>query len=198
MQLILYTNSNQRRNINIPTDGGTIGRADENTIVLREAGIADRHANFKYINDGWYIIDIDHRGDVSVDGKTGSKLPLYEGSRITIASCSILVTSVEEEDNITTSITYKGPEVVHDLTVTKQCPNCGYLSHEASQFCPSCGYAFNSSIPASPVMHAHSESTITPWLALVFSVCGPIVLGIGWLIGGIIAIFYLSRSRAVV
>jgi len=201
MQLILYPNTARQEKITVSNAGATIGRAADNTIVLSGTAIAEYHAHFQFVNGQWFVIDISHRGDVSVDGVANARLPLKIGSHVLIAGHELLITSFEENKNdyIPKTTSYNSAEIVHDLTVTKQCPQCGFLSHEASHFCPRCGHSFNVDIPQ-PIQQRtvqHHESTITPWLALVLSVCGLIVLGIGWLIGGIIAIVYLTRSENV-
>ena len=202
MQLILYPNTDKQEKFVVSNAGATIGRATDNTVILSGAGIAEYHAHLQFTNDQWFVIDISHRGDVSVDGVTKARLPLEIGSRVFIAGHELLITSLDKDKNdyIPKAVNHNGAEIVHDLTVTKQCPQCGFLSHEGSHFCPRCGYSFNISIPAtSPRQNTlqHHESAITPWLALILSVCGPIVLGIGWLIGGIIGIIYLARADNV-
>ncbi len=199
MQLILYPNTDRQEKIIVSNAGATIGRAADSTILLTSTGIAEYHVHLQFTDGQWFAIDISHRGDVSVDGVTKARLPLQIGSRIFVAGHELLVTSLDEEksDSMSKAVSYSGAEIVHDLTVTKQCPQCGFLSHEGSHFCPRCGYSFNVNIPATSPQQGliqHHESAITPWLALILAVCGPIVLGIGWLIGGIIGIIYLARS----
>ena len=199
MQLILYPNTDRQEKIIVSNTGATIGRAADSTILLTGTGIAEYHVHLQFTDGQWFAIDISHRGDVSVDGVTKARLPLQIGSRIFIAGHEMLVTSLDEEKNdyMPKAVSYNGAEIVHDLTVTKQCPQCGFLSHEGSHFCPRCGYSFNINIPATSPQQGpiqHHESAITPWLALILAVCGPIVLGIGWLIGGIVGIIYLARS----
>lgn len=203
MQLVLFPNTARQRKVSVSNAGATIGSAADCTIVLPRENVAEYHARLQYSNGQWFILDITRRGDVSVDGETKSRLPLKIGNKISVAGNDMLVTSLEpdEKNYIPKPFEHNGAEIVHDLTVTKQCPQCGFLSHENSHFCPRCGYGFNSEITIAPAQQRqapqHHESTITPWLALVLSVCGPIVLGIGWLIGGIVSIVYLSRSENV-
>ena len=201
MQLILYPNTKRQRKISVSKAGATIGRATDNTIILPDNNVAEYHARFQFSNGQWFIIDITHRGDIFVDGETNSRLPLQVGCKISIAGNEMLVTSLDNGDDnfIQKTFNHNNAEIVHDLTVTKQCPQCGFLSHESAHFCPRCGYAFTTEIPSmsAPPRPPQHETTITPWLALVLAVCGPIVLGIGWLIGGIVSIVYLSRSENI-
>jgi len=145
MQLILYPNTEQQKKITVSTDGATIGKSADSTIVLSGVGIADYHARLQYTNGKWYVIDISCRGDVSVDGVTNTKLLIQVGSSILIDGHELFITSLgkEENDYLPKTTNYNGADIVHDLTVTKQCPQCGFLSHEGSHFCPRCGYSFN-------------------------------------------------------
>ncbi len=201
MRLLLHPNTDTQQTIDVSGNVATVGRAADNTIVLACPDVADYHVRLQFEDGEWTAVDLARRGDVTVDGRQGWKLPVKDGSRICLGAEEMLVVSPsdarDEAISLTPSVEAENHEVTHSVAVAKQCQGCGFLTHETSRFCPRCG----SSFAAAPVLAVPPEGTtepsIAPWLALIFSVCGPIVLGIGWLLGGVLAVISLSRTRRI-
>jgi outer membrane protein assembly factor BamD (BamD/ComL family) len=47
------------------------------------------------------------------------------------------------------------------------------------------------------VQRPSGDSGVVPRLALIFALCGPLLLGIGWLVGGILGIVAVARGRSL-
>ncbi|MBT3217741.1 MAG: FHA domain-containing protein [Proteobacteria bacterium] len=70
----------------VPESGLSVGRAEENNIVLMDDGVSRYHATFMYDNGSLWLRDAGSRNGVFVDDQrvTGHKA-LKVGNRITIA-----------------------------------------------------------------------------------------------------------------
>ncbi|MCX7848531.1 MAG: zinc-ribbon domain-containing protein, partial [bacterium] len=69
------------------------------------------------------------------------------------------------------------------------CPDCHAPLLDGAHFCHRCGAA------PQPLPPHSFRSAILARIALICSLCGPLLLGIGWLLGAILAFIALLRSR---
>ncbi|MCX7846532.1 MAG: FHA domain-containing protein, partial [bacterium] len=98
IRLVLFPNSPDQRILDIDTTV-TIGRAEDNAVVIRHDSLADYHARLERRSDGWFISDLAGRGDLFLDDQPVRSAPLALGSRIRLADASILVIALDRPDS---------------------------------------------------------------------------------------------------
>lgn len=190
MRLVLFPNTADQRTAEVETTV-TIGRAQANGLVIESAGVADYHARLERRADGWYIADLAGRGDLYVDDQPVRSALLNLGARIRLGSIEMLVIALERHD---TDVLRVAPVIETSLAepptlATRICPDCGSPLMNGVRFCPQCG---SGALPGG----AYSvRGAVLARIALICSLCGPLLLGIGWLAGGILGIVALLRTR---
>lgn len=190
MRLVLFPNTPDQRTAEVESTV-TIGRAEDNALVIRHDSLADYHARLELRPDGWYIYDLANRGDVLVDDQPIRSAVLRLGSRVRLGNVDMLVIALDRHD---TELLRVAPvietSVVESSTFTSRvCPDCHAPTPEGAHFCPQCG----SSVPSrSPYAF---RTAILARVALICSLCGPLLFGIGWLLGGILGFIALFRFR---
>ena len=171
MRLILFPNTREQQLVELRESAATIGRAEDNLIILAGREIADYHARIFQSEGCWYITDISGRGDIMVDGEQVERAELVVGSRLNIGGAVILVTALEA-----------GTALVQAAS--------GQMQISEQQGSPQ-----NYGMPVQYEMGSSATvSSVLPRMALIFSLCGPFLLGMGWLLGGIFGVISLSRS----
>lgn len=173
MKIIIAPNTPHQHVFAAAADTVTIGSAPDNDIVLTSC--AAYHALLRRTEDGWRVRDIARQNDIYVDDE------LYAGNCLTPGT-SLLIGTVElvlADDRNYMPMTQKS-----ETALVGQ-------EHEK----PSSPYASSVYMPPSYAGGTRtSEPGVIARLAWVFALCGPLLLGVGWLIGGILAIVAISRA----
>ncbi len=190
MRLVLFPNSSDQRTAEVDTTV-TIGRAEGNGLVIHSEALADYHARLERREDGWAITDLAGRGDVCVDDQPVRSAPLSLGARVRLGPVDMLVIALERQD---TDVLRVAPVIETSLVesvahTARLCPDCGGPLQEGVRFCPHCGSGAQSG-------GAYSvRGAVLARIALICALCGPLLLGIGWLLGGILGIVAVLRTR---
>lgn len=190
MRLVLFPNSNDQRTAEVDTTV-TIGRAEGNGLVIHCEALADYHARLERRVDGWYITDLAGRGDLYVDDQLVRSAALSLGARIRLGPVDMLVIALERQD---TSVLRVAPVIETSLAeppalAARLCPDCGAPLTDGVRFCPQCG---SGALPGGAYA---VRGAILARIALICSLCGPLLLGIGWLAGAILGMAALLRTR---
>ncbi len=61
----------------------SVGRADDNDIVVVHDSISSHHAQLRLVGDQYHLVDLDSTNGTFLDGSPVSEAPLSPGSRIT-------------------------------------------------------------------------------------------------------------------
>jgi hypothetical protein len=141
----------------------------------------------------WFVVDLVRRGDVAIDGATATRRELSVGSHLSVAGVDVLVAStdvIEEEAPVTQAVAVRT-----GMAIAETCVRCGALVAGDGRFCPQCGTGLTIAYAAPVQAQRASDPGVVPRLALILSLCGPLLLGVGWLAGGILGIVAVSRSR---
>ena len=171
MKIVLHPNTAQQAAREL-TRSVTLGAAPENDIVLNDPSVRPFHARLACEADGWVLHDLAGGERVLVDGLPVRRLRLTRGMTVQIGDVAVLILTNEDEQSAMPMVT-------------------------AMATGPVLQYA----TPARPMLCAPYEGAgmpaphILPRLALITALCGPLLLGVGWLIGFIMAMLALLRMR---
>ena len=172
MRLVIFPNTPDQQVIELYGSAATLGRAEGNTVLISGKRVADYHARITYEDGAWEIADLAGQSDIILDGNQTEKGLLSVGCRVLIGDASLLVMTLDkDEENV---ISVPAAVAVSDRSLVSR------------PYTPPAEYPM---MPQNPAV-----TSILPRMALVFSLCGPFLLGIGWLLGGILGIVSLFRD----
>ena len=81
----------------------SIGRKDNNNIVINNLAVSGVHARVEYNNDGVFVIDMESKNGTFVNGKPSLKALLKEGDIIVIGKHKLIFSQAENKEIQTTS-----------------------------------------------------------------------------------------------
>lgn len=198
MRIIVSPNTPEQHAVDITGSSATIGRARDNTLVIDGDQVADYHARLSAGHGEWFVADLSGRGDVLVDGAPADNRPLSHGSRITVGGVELLVVSlhgVQDMAVVRAHPRQPAPQTVVTPAVVrpsyKLCPACGSMAVLEALFCPGCGLEFQDAPEQRTSVHHRARYASIARLALLCSLCGPLLFLVGWLAGGVLGIAFL-------
>lgn len=101
-----------RRHVTIERPVNTIGRALENDIILEDPGVSRRHAQIRWRNGRFVLLDLGSRAGTQVNGQAIDEYELKSGDIITLGSAAIIYGEEGEPANLET----ENPQVLDDIT----------------------------------------------------------------------------------
>ncbi len=176
MKIILRPNTAQQDTREL-TRSATIGAAPENDIVLDDPSVRPFHARLACEAEGWVLYDLAGGDRVLVDGLPVRRLRLTRGMTVQVGEVAVLILTNEDEPGAV-------PLVADMVPVTHVMQYAAPARHMAVA-----PYA-EAGMPA-----LSAQPHILPRLALITALCGPLLLGVGWLVGFIMAMLALLRMR---
>ncbi len=81
----------------------SIGRKDNNNIVINNLAVSGIHARVEFNNDGIFVIDMDSKNGTFINGKPSIKSLLKEGDEIVIGKHKLIFSEAENAKIMTTS-----------------------------------------------------------------------------------------------
>ncbi len=175
MKIILHPNTAQQVTCEL-IRSATIGAAPENDIVLDDVSVRPFHARLACEADGWILHDLAGDDRVLVDGLAVRRLRLTRGMTVQIGAVAVLFLTSEDEQGAAPLVADMTPVArVVPYAVPARRMDCA--PYEAAG------------------MAGTTQAHILPRLALITALCGPLLLGVGWLIGFIMALLALLRMR---
>ena len=176
-----------------------IGRDPQNTLVFDEPGIQLFHACLHNEKGTWVLQNLAEPETVTVDNHPVTAERVTSGSVIHIAGAAIQVvsTNVEYEDMAShvPAHVQKGEVVQHGEMIA--CTSCGFPVNSTSRFCPQCGATVYGLAMQPMAAYKVSGAYMLARLALLCAICGPLLLGIGWLAGIILGTLVITRARRI-
>jgi len=126
----------------------TIGRANNNTIILDDSAVSSYHAKIVTLFKTSYIEDLDSTNGTMVNGKTVKKRTLHPGDIVSLGSHQLLFQSDEPrnkvEDDTSATVVLKGSEIKQRLSEFMQAQADTQNSRPSSIEEPRTPYAVNS------------------------------------------------------
>lgn len=83
----------------------SIGRKDNNNIVINNLAVSGIHARVEFKNDGVFVVDMESKNGTFLNGKPTIKSILKEGDEIVIGKHKIIYSEAESETKIETPAT---------------------------------------------------------------------------------------------
>ncbi len=179
MKIILYPNTPGQQSFELNEAAITFGSAEDNTIVLHTPAIAEYHARIYSQQGRWYLVDFCGRNDVTLNGAPVTTAEITSGSMLGIGGVQILVMNLEGAPAMESSMPVAVSVQPHSIAM-----------YDSTRMPPS----YEEATPAS-----RQGTAVMARMALVCGLCGPLLLGIGWLFGlilGVIALLRAKRNKA--
>lgn len=89
-RISVYRNEKQELCVPIAETGAGIGRDAGNAVQLSMPEVSKRHAFLKHTQQGWYILDLDSRNGLYVNGSKKREAILKSGDRLTIGPYALI------------------------------------------------------------------------------------------------------------
>lgn len=97
LKIAVTTPKGQTSQIDCTIDQCTVGKSDENLIVLQGWAVAKKHAAIQRKPDGVYVEDLNSSSGTEINGsKISQHGPLKSGEKIAIANYTLEVLELEE------------------------------------------------------------------------------------------------------
>lgn len=185
----------QRRDVG---DGLTIGRGLDCDAVLKDPSVSGRHAWVRPTPEGVVLIDLHSTNGCTVNGVEISEEILQPNQTFTLGDVQGVFHDPDAEVPPAPKVLEPGPPPTPssdpDTIVVRTCSVCGYIKPGGVKDCPRCRLGKGS-------LQADEEPATSPgirFLATFFfaaGLAGPLLLGVGWLIGILGGIYLLVGSQ---
>jgi len=174
IKLILYPNEELEQSVELESRTLLIGRSDENDLTINDPSVASHHAKLEKRDDEFFVKDLSKQG-LLVNGEQVHEAPVSVGSIITIGNVEILF-----KGETPAALIEPTPEA--GALVTTPGASRGYLPTETF------------------IQPAHLESeraiaSTLPLASFISGALGPLLLGVGWLLGILLGFISLARIR---
>ncbi|MBM3858023.1 MAG: hypothetical protein FJ395_00055 [Verrucomicrobia bacterium] len=181
----------------------TVGSAEENDVRVDADTIGPHQVRFEQRNGMVTVLDIGDQKGLSVDGRAVQRFVLGHRAVVQVGGLTILFL---EEPAATTALARVGDGAGTELSRQEHCPHCGAPRLASEPNCKRCGLIQPRNADAAPLAPADlymaptqspqaRGAGILPMLSFFFGLFGPVVLGIGWLLGIIFGFMSLSLIR---
>ncbi len=193
-----------------------IGSGNDADLRLDVIGVSAHHCWVERHHDGFHLVDLNTTNGSYVNGHKVSDALLKPGDVLRLGKVELefRLTEAEERelDNVRAKLGEPGqllrleapppaPAAGSALDLARRCPQCGAAVLAGANFCPRCGLPMTAIAQpmdqfVQPVEGPHMRGPgILPVLALICGLVGPLLLGVGWLLGIILGLMALAIIR---
>ena len=186
IKLILHPNQELEQSVELESRTLLIGRSDENDLTIDDPSVASLHVRLEKRGEQFIIKDLSKQG-ILVDGEEVHEAPIHVGSIITLGDVEILFKGE----------TAVGPGVEEGVLLGEAEPG----PEEGALVTTPGGAGAGAYLPTETFIqpaHIEPERSIASTLSLVSFIAGalgPLLLGIGWLLGIILGFVSLANIR---
>jgi hypothetical protein len=182
----------------------TVGSAEDNDVCVDAEGVEPYQLRFEQRDGLVTVVDVGKNESLVVDGRPVERFVLGHRALVQVGDLTILF--LEEAPAPTMALARVGDGAGTELSAQRQCPHCGAMRPASEPNCTRCGMiqpANGNEAPLAPTdLYVAPMQTpqargagILPMLSFFFGLFGPVVLGIGWLLGIIFGFISLSLIR---
>ena len=165
MKLVLNPNSPHQRQYDLQQPVVTLGKSADSTIILQSAVAAEYHARIYFENGTWFISDFVGNNTVVLNGEPVQNAALTQGSMLSVGGEMMLVMSLDPV-----------AEQVYAVPMAMSDPSPQITAYDPAMARMQQGYGGQE-------QPTGRGNTIMARMALICSLCGPLLFGIGWLLG---------------
>ena len=187
MKLVIFPNTPEKQAFTVTGVSATIGRAEDNQIIVEREGVGDYQASLTYSDGVWLLESLDDK-PISFGEESASSLKLKTGLRFSLAGIDFLVLDI--------AVTKAGAPapVAAQAGVPAAAPNANQVAVGGTQWGVAAPGTFYDPYTSFVI---HTSDTLAK-LGLIFAALGPIVIGIGEIIGLVLCVLSISRGRNTV
>lgn len=200
MKLVLFPNTPQKQVVAVTGPSATFGSSPDNPIFLEYPEVSDYQASLTYQDGVWLIESLDDK-QIICGGESSGSLKLKVGLKFSLAGVDFLVLDVicTEAKAPTEPEQAPNPNVVPPGGALQVMP--GGMQQQGYQVAVG-GQQWGMAVPGTFVdpyanFVVQTSDTLAK-LGLIFSVLGPLLLGVGEIIGLILCLVSVSRRRNTV
>ena len=205
VRLIIHPNEEGELSFEVEATCVTVGTAADNDICIQLPSISPHHFKIEKRKEGWFVVDLHSKQGTAVRDAKVTEAPIDRGTIFSAGDVHILFDTAEREEEMEAVPGNMLPAVSRtqsDLVVTgvTPCWRCHQPVPAGTAYCPACGAdqrgAYVPSPFVSPVESAAAPGAgLMPLVAFIMSVLGPLMLGVGWLVGIILGFVSISIIR---
>ncbi len=178
IKLIVHPNHELEQTIELESRTILIGRSDENDLTIDDPSIASHHARVEKRGDEFIVRDLSKQG-LLVDGEQVGEATIAVGSIITIGDVEIL---------------FKGETPL--AGEAEPFPEAGALvTTHPGVGQPGAYLPTETFIQPAHLDREHAISSTLPLISFICGMLGPLLLGLGWLLGIILGFVSLANIR---
>lgn len=201
IKLIINLNREGESLFHLRSQRITLGSADDCDACIDISDVSPHHARIEKRENSWCITDLHSAQGTYVDNENITTADISPGTLFLLGDIPCLFDVIEDDTG--ESAKEEGAEFAAVVPTTNynaqpattgghQCTQCGNFVPAQSRFCPVCG-AEQSSHAVSPFVTpvetaAAPGAGLMPLIAFITSILGPLLLGIGWLVGIILGL----------
>jgi len=185
-------------------DGLLFGRSSECEVVIDDSSVSGKHAWLRKVGHRYILIDLRSTNGVMVNRKPVKEKRLYDGDKFYLAEIRCVFSDPEEQGK---KKKYKTEMERRKLpknalstffrlksTIGTQCPYCGFIPPGQVEICPRCEQPFSRTTIAGLEEKGKSRRFVRIMSSLSFAagLTGPVLLGVGWIVGPVLGLMVLS------
>lgn len=204
IRLILNPNEDHEQRFELECSCLTAGTAPDNDLIIDAPSISPHHFKLVERSGVWFLVDLHSREGTFIRNERIQEARIDRGTIFTAGSVHILFDIVHSSDITHVESVDSFPAVgrVQTGLATRAAAPC-WRCHRpipAGDFCPFCGAdqraAYAPSPFVAPVESPHAPGAgLMPLVALILSILGPLLFGLGWLAGLILGLVAISIIR---
>ncbi|MBN1917568.1 MAG: FHA domain-containing protein [Verrucomicrobia bacterium] len=185
IKLILHPNQPIEQSVELESRTILIGRSGENDLTLDDPSIASHHVRIEKRGEEFVVKDLSKQG-ILVDGEEVREAVISVGSVITLGEVDILfkgetAVAIDEHGAIIAEAEL-GPEAGALITTPQGMGRSAYLPTETF-------------IQPAHLEPERSVASTLPLVSFISGALGPLLLGVGWLLGIILGFVSLANIR---
>jgi len=163
-------------------DGVVIGRSEECDVVLDDPSVSAKHAWIRPAGGRYVIIDLRSTNGVTLNGHPVNEALLRDGDRLTFGDVAAVYRDPHDARRLSQPAVPAGAA----------CPRCGHGFVTWGSCCPVCGLQFEFGDTSG---RHRAIVRVLSSLAFAGGLAGPLLLGIGWMLGIVLGVMVISGYR---
>lgn len=202
-KLVFNPDSADAEVVVLDADTLTVGSAEDNDVCVDADGVASYQLRFEQRDGLVTVVDVSEEESLVVDGRLVGRFVLGHRAVVQVGDLTILFL---EETPAPVALARVDNGAGAALSRQTQCPHCGATRAASEPNCQRCGMIQPRNADGAPLaptdLYVAPTQTsqargagILPMLSFFFGLFGPVVLGIGWLLGIIFGFTSLSLIR---